>query len=278
MLSNAGPQLSEIGCRSTGALPILAGKHNDDDKIMTPALTSRRAAPASDRIDTIDWTKIGAALDADGFAVIPKLLDAEACRDVAALYPDDTKFRSHIHMARHGFGRGEYKYFAYLLPALIAELRTALYPKLAEIANRWNEALGEAVRFPAAHAAFLKRCHDAGQSRPTPLLLQYVPGDYNCLHQDLYGEHVFPLQVATLLSEPGQDFTGGEFVITEQRPRMQSRASVVPLTRGDAVVFAVHHRPVQGTRGVYRVNLRHGVSVLRSGRRHTLGTIFHDAK
>jgi uncharacterized protein len=250
---------------------------------MTPALTSRRPAPhdiapaAADRINAIDWSAIGAALDTDGFAVMPKLLDTEECCEIAALYGDDKTFRSHIHMARHGFGRGEYKYFAYPLPALINELRTALYPKLAEIANRWNEALGEAARFPTDHAAFLKRCHGAGQTRPTPLLLQYVPGDYNCLHQDLYGEHVFPLQVATLLSEPGEDFAGGEFVITEQRPRMQSRASVVSLTRGDAVVFAVHHRPVKGTRGVYRVNLRHGVSVLRRGRRHTLGIIFHDA-
>ena len=274
--------MSEIGCRYTGLAPILSGQHSDGDKTMTPALTSRRpaprdAAPTADRIDAIDWTKLGAALDADGFAVIPKLLDAGECRGIAALYPDDKRFRSHVHMARHGFGRGEYKYFAYPLPALIAELRTALYPKLAAIANRWNEALGEAVRFPPEHAAFLKRCHGAGQTRPTPLLLQYVPGDYNCLHQDLYGEHVFPLQVATLLSEPGEDFSGGEFVITEQRPRMQSRASVVPLSQGDAVVFAVHHRPVQGTRGVYRVNLRHGVSVLHSGRRHTLGVIFHDA-
>jgi hypothetical protein len=250
---------------------------------MTPALQPRRSARPdaaqniADRIESIDWSVIGATLDADGFAVIPGLLDADACRAIAALYPDDKKFRSHIHMARHGFGRGEYKYFAYPLPALIAEMRTALYPRLADIANRWNEALGEAMRFPADHAAFLKRCHGAGQKRPTPLLLQYVPGDYNCLHQDLYGEHVFPLQVAILLSQPGEDFSGGEFVITEQRPRMQSRASVAPLARGDAVVFAVHHRPVQGTRGVYRVNLRHGVSVLRGGQRHTLGIIFHDA-
>jgi hypothetical protein len=249
---------------------------------MTTALKSRAArldpaSSASDRVAAVNWTTVSSALDADGFAVIPGLLDASDCRAVAALYSDDAKFRSHIHMARHGFGRGEYKYFAYPLPALIAEMRTALYPNLAEIANRWNEALSEAVRFPNDHAAFLKRCHAAGQKRPTPLLLQYVPGDYNCLHQDLYGAHVFPLQVAIVLSEPGEDFTGGEFVITEQRPRMQSRASVVPLTRGDAVVFAVHHRPVQGTRGVYRVNLRHGVSVLRSGRRHTLGIIFHDA-
>ncbi len=251
---------------------------------MTTAAQTRKSAPprdtalaAADRIDAIDWNAVGAALDADGFAVIPKLLKASECRDIAALYPDDRNFRSHVHMARHGFGRGEYKYFGYPLPELIADLRTALYPKLADIANRWNEVLGEAVRFPPGHAAFLKRCHDAGQTRPTPLLLQYVPGDYNCLHQDLYGEHVFPLQVATLLSEPGEDFAGGEFVITEQRPRMQSRASVVSLKRGDAVAFAVHHRPVQGTRGIYRVNLRHGVSVLRSGHRHTLGIIFHDA-
>jgi len=250
---------------------------------MTPALSPRRkplpetASAADDRVDAIDWTTIGAALDADGFAVIPKLLDRDTCRAVSALYPDDAKFRSHIHMARHGFGRGEYKYFSYPLPAPIEGLRTALYPKLADIANRWNEALGDAVHFPSDHATFLKRCHGAGQKRPTPLLLQYVPNDYNCLHQDLYGEHVFPLQVAILLSQPGEDFSGGEFVITEQRPRMQSRASVVPLSRGDAVVFAVHHRPVQGTRGVYRVNLRHGVSVLRSGKRHTLGIIFHDA-
>jgi hypothetical protein len=250
---------------------------------MTPALTSRRSAPredalaTADRVAAFDWTAIGTALDADGFAVIPKLLETSECRAIAALYPDDKKFRSHVHMARHGFGRGEYKYFAYPLPALIADLRTALYPRLADIANRWNEALGEAVRFPNNHAAFLKRCHDAGQTRPTPLLLQYVPDDYNCLHQDLYGQHVFPLQVATLLSEPGDDFAGGEFVITEQRPRMQSRASVVPLKRGDAVVFAVHHRPVEGTRGIYRVNLRHGVSVIREGSRHTLGIIFHDA-
>ena len=181
-------------------------------------------------------------------------------------------------MARHGFGRGEYKYFAYPLPDLIGALRSELYPHLSRVANRWNEALGIDVRYPAEHEAFLKRCHDAGQVRPTPLLLQYGPGDFNCLHQDLYGEHVFPLQVAILLSEPGDDFTGGEFVLTEQRPRMQSRAAVVPLRRGDAVIFAVRHRPVRGTKGTYRVNLRHGVSAVRTGRRHTLGIIFHDAK
>ena len=250
---------------------------------MTPALTPRRTAPretvpcATDRVDAVDWSATASALDAGGFAVIPKLIDGDECRAIASLFPEDKKFRSHIHMARHGFGRGEYKYFAYPLPELIGDLRTALYPRLAEIANHWNDALDDATRFPSDHAAFLKRCHGAGQTRPTPLLLRYVEGDYNCLHQDLYGEHVFPLQVAILLSEVTEDFAGGEFVITEQRPRMQSRASVVPLSRGDAVVFAVHHRPVRGTRGVYRVNLRHGVSQVRSGLRHTLGIIFHDA-
>ena len=194
------------------------------------------------------------------------------------LYAADAPFRSRVVMARHGFGRGEYKYFAYPLPPAIAALRSALYPPLAPIANRWNEQMGIEVRFPSDHTEFLARCHKAGQLKPTPLLLQYGPGDYNCLHQDLYGEHVFPLQVAILLSEPGADFTGGEFVLTEQRPRMQSRAEVVPLRQGDGVLFPVHHRPVQGTRGVYRVTMRHGVSRLRSGRRHTLGIIFHDAK
>ncbi len=225
----------------------------------------------------IDWAATGESLDARGFAVLPHLLVPDQCRTVAAMYADDSRFRSHIHMARHGFGRGEYKYFAYPLPELIAGLRASLYPPLAEIANRWNADMGIDVHFPAEHAAFLERCHAAGQTRPTPLLLQYVAGDYNCLHQDLYGAHVFPLQVAILLSAPGRDFSGGEFVITEQRPRMQSRASVAPLGQGDAVVFAVHHRPMRGTRGTYRVNLRHGVSEVLSGRRHTLGIIFHDA-
>jgi hypothetical protein len=241
-----------------------------------------RAAAAKRTADTAPLPAIGAAaigdsLDARGFAIIERLLAPDQCAAVAAMYPDDAPFRSHIHMARHGFGRGEYKYFAYPLPAPIAALRTALYPPLAGIANRWNDALGIDVRFPADHAAFLDRCHSAGQTRPTPLLLRYGAGDYNCLHQDLYGEHVFPLQVAILLAEPTRDFSGGEFVITEQRPRMQSRASVVPLRQGDAVVFAVHHRPVRGTRGTYRVNLRHGVSEVLSGQRHTLGIIFHDA-
>ncbi|WP_441277947.1 2OG-Fe(II) oxygenase [Tardiphaga sp. 172_B4_N1_3] len=235
------------------------------------------AAPQA-RIDAIDWQRISADLDAQGCAVFEKLLTADECRHLASLYSDDARFRSRIVMGRHGFGRGEYKYFNYPLPDPIAGLRPALYGPLSAIANRWNEAMGIDVRFPTDHAAFLKRCHEAGQTRPTPLLLQYEAGDYNCLHQDLYGEHVFPLQVAILLSEPSEDFTGGEFVLTEQRPRMQSRAEVVDLRQGDAVVFAVHHRPVAGTRGSYRVNLRHGVSRVKSGRRHTLGVIFHDAK
>ncbi len=206
------------------------------------------------------------------------LLPAEACRALAALYPDDAHFRSRVVMGRHGFGRGEYKYFSYPLPELIAELRASLYAELHGSANRWNETMGIDFRYPKRHDVFLDRCHAAGQNRPTPLLLQYGPDDYNCLHQDLYGEHVFPIQVAILLSEPGRDFTGGEFVLTEQRPRMHSRAEVVPLCQGDAVAFAVHVRPVQGTRGFYRVNMRHGVSRIRSGHRHTLGVIFHDAK
>src|SRR5689334_8376125 len=240
-----------------------------------------RKLPSADiagRVDAVDWTQATTELDAQGCAVLKGLLTPDECVALAALYPDDGQFRSRVVMGSHGFGRGEYKYFAYPLPGLIAELRPALYVHLAGIANRWNEAMGIDIRYPAAHAAFLKRCHEAGQTRPTPLLLQYESGDFNCLHQDLYGEHVFPLQVAILLSEPGRDFTGGEFVLTEQRPRMQSRAEVVSLTQGDAVAFAVHHRPVQGTRGTYRINLRHGVSRIRSGQRHTLGVIFHDAK
>jgi hypothetical protein len=219
-----------------------------------------------------------AELDTFGCARLDGLLTIEECREISALYSDDTLFRSRIVMARHGFGKGEYKYFRYPLPELITRLRRELYPKLAEIANRWNEQMKIDVRYPDNHEEFLARCQAAGQDKPTPLLLQYREGDYNCLHQDLYGEHVFPIQVAILLSQPGEDFTGGEFVITEQRPRMQSRAEVVPLQRGDAAAFAVHHRPVKGTRGTYRVNMRHGVSRLRSGQRHTLGIIFHDAK
>jgi hypothetical protein len=225
----------------------------------------------------IDWEGVGAELDAWGCAVLPSLLDAGQCAAYAAAYAQDELFRSRVLMERHGFGRGEYKYFDYPLPAGLACLRSALYPPLARIANRWQAALGLGADYPAEHAAYLARCHAAGQARPTPLLLQYGAGDYNCLHQDLYGEHVFPLQVAVLLSRPGEDFRGGEFVLTEQRPRMQSRAEVVPLVQGDAVVFPVHTRPVNGTRGIYRVNMRHGVSRIRSGHRHTLGIIFHDA-
>jgi hypothetical protein len=228
--------------------------------------------------EALDWNRVGNELDAQGCAVIEGLLTAEQCAALVALYPDDRRFRSRVVMGRHGFGRGEYKYFAYPLPEPIAALRPVLYARLVDIANRWNEAMGIDIRYPQRHEAFLERCHAAGQTRPTPLLLRYGAGDYNCLHQDLYGEHVFPLQVAILLSEPGRDFAGGEFVLTEQRPRMQSRPEVVPLRQGDAVVFAVHHRPVQGTRGYYRVNLRHGVSRIRSGHRHTVGVIFHDAK
>jgi uncharacterized protein len=230
------------------------------------------------RVDAIDWTQATADLDAQGCAVLKSLLSPDECRAIAAFYPDDSHFRSRVVMGRHGFGRGEYKYFSYPLPELIGALRPVLYAKLCGVANRWNQAMGIDISYPATHEAFLRRCHEAGQTRPTPLLLQYEAGDYNCLHQDLYGEHVFPLQVAILLSEPGRDFAGGEFVLTEQRPRMQSRPEVVPLRQGDAVAFAVHHRPVQGTRGVYRVNLRHGVSRVRSGHRHTVGVIFHDAK
>jgi hypothetical protein len=232
----------------------------------------------ADRIARIDWTRIAAELDAQGAAVLQRLLAPEECRAIAALYPQDDVFRSHVVMARHGFGKGEYKYFAYPLPDLIEDLRARLYPRLAPVANRWNERMGVDARYPLGHDAFLELCRAAGQNRPTPLLLQYGPGDYNCLHQDLYGDLAFPLQVAILLSEPGEDFTGGEFVLTEQRPRMQTRAEVLPLRQGDAAIFAVHHRPQQGARGAYRVNLRHGVSRLRSGRRHTVGIIFHDAK
>jgi hypothetical protein len=231
-----------------------------------------------ERVAAADWARVAADLDQSGWALLPGLLTHAAGAELAGLYPNDGHFRSTIVMARHGFGRGEYKYFAYPLPRLIAVLRPALYAPLAAIANRWNEAMGIAVRYPPSHGDFLARCHEAGQTRPTPLLLSYAEGDYNCLHQDVYGEHVFPLQVVVLLSQPGEDFTGGEFVLTEQRPRMQSRAEVVPLRRGDAAIFAVHHRPAQGSRGSYRVNLRHGVSRLRSGRRYTAGIIFHDAK
>ena len=225
----------------------------------------------------IDWDAVTADLDSQGNAVVERLLEPAVCRSLVALYPQDSRFRSRVVMGRHGFGRGEYKYFAYPLPETVAALRAALYPPLAAIANRWHEAMGIAARYPDRHAEFLERCHDAGQLKPTPLLLRYGAGDYNCLHQDIYGEHVFPLQVVFLLSRPSVDFNGGELVLTEQRPRMQSRAEVVPLLQGEGAIIPVHHRPVQGTRGPYRVNMRHGVSRLRSGRRHTLGIIFHDA-
>lgn len=226
----------------------------------------------------IDWHRVVADLAARGNATIERLLAPAECEALSALYPTDPLFRSRVVMERHGYGRGEYKYFAYPLPALVAGLRESIYPRLVPLANEWNAAMRVAVRYPADHAQFLEHCHAAGQRRPTPLLLRYATDDYNCLHQDLYGEHVFPLQVTVLLSEPGRDFEGGEFVMTEQRPRMQSRPEVVPLRQGDAVIFAVHHRPVAGRRGIHRVNHRHGVSRIRSGHRHTLGIIFHDAR
>ena len=229
-------------------------------------------------LDRIDWQRVGDDLDAVGCAVLPGLLDGDACRGYVDGYADSARYRSRVVMERHGFGRGEYQYFGYPLPDALARMRHELYGPLARIGNRWHEALGMAARFPERHAEFIARCAAAGQLRPTPLVLRYREGDYNCLHQDLYGEHVFPLQVAILLSRPGEDFTGGELVLTEQRPRMQSRVEVVALAQGDAVVFPVAHRPVNGARGVYRVNMRHGVSRLRSGARHTLGIIFHDAE
>jgi uncharacterized protein len=236
------------------------------------------SAAVSERLTSIDWQQIAEDLDQQGNALIERLLTPAECDALRKLYSADEVFRSRVVMERHGFGRGEYKYFSYPLPDIVDELRTTLYPPLASIANQWNTSMDIDVRYPETHAAFIERCHATGQRRPTPLLLQYGAGDYNCLHQDLYGEHVFPLQITILLSRPERDFTGGEFVITEQRPRMQSRAEVVPLRQGDAVVFTVHHRPVKGTRGVYRVNMRHGVSRLRSGHRHALGVIFHDAE
>jgi hypothetical protein len=230
------------------------------------------------RIAALDWDGIATDLDAQGFATTGALLEPEECAGLISMYGDAARFRSRVIMARHEFGRGEYQYFAYPLPDLVASLRSATYARLAPIANRWAEALREDHRFPAALAQYLRTCHAAGQTRPTPLLLRYGPGDYNCLHQDLYGAHVFPLQLTVLLDVPGRDFTGGEFVLVEQRPRRQSRAEVAPLRRGEAVIFAVHHRPMQGARGAYRVKMRHGVSRVRSGQRHTLGIIFHDAR
>jgi hypothetical protein len=229
------------------------------------------------RVSGFDWAALAAELGAEGSAALPALLTPEACERIIGLYDEAARFRSQVIMARHGYGQGEYRYFAYPLPDLVQNLRAALYPRLAPVANAWNDALGVPTRYPPSLEAFLQRCHAAGQTRPTPLLLRYGPGDYNRLHQDLYGEHVFPLQAAVLLSAPGRDFTGGEFVLTEQRPRMQSRAEVAPLTQGDGLVFAVRERPVQGARGVSRAQLRHGVSRLRSGSRFTLGVILHDA-
>ena len=242
---------------------------------MTGVATMAGFAPDLARLD---WSRIEADLDDVGCAVTGPVLDPDCCAALASLYPLDAPFRSRIVMGRHGFGRGEYKYYSYPLPEPVEVLRAAFYARLVPVANRWNAAMGIEIRYPPTHAEFLDRCHAAGQTRPTPLLLKYGPGDYNCLHQDLYGDTVFPLQAAILLSRPGQDFTGGEFVLTEQRPRMQSRAEVVSLAQGEGVIFAVHNRPVQGTRGSYRVNLRHGVSRLRSGERYTTGIIFHDAK
>jgi uncharacterized protein len=233
---------------------------------------------AEQRVGRYDWEALQSELDCHGSAVMEKLLTPEECAEIASLYPHEEHFRSHIVMARHGFGKGEYRYFKYPLPDLLGELRMALYPRLSGVANEWNERMGIDQRYPETHAKFLRLCHDVGQTRPTPLLLRYVPGDFNALHQDLYGDLAFPIQVAVLLSEPGRDFTGGEFVLTEQRPRMQSRVEVVPLHQGGAVAFAVHNRPIHGTRGNYRVNLRHGVSRVRSGLRYTVGIIFHDAK
>lgn len=232
---------------------------------------------ASERLARYAWPHLHTELNEQGCAMLPALLTKDECDQLASLYPQDAPFRSRVVMQRHGFGQGEYKYFSYPLPPLIQALRTALYPCLVPLAHQWNERMGLDVRYPPHHAAFIERCHAAGQQRPTPLLLSYQAGDHNCLHQDLYGDHVFPIQVAVLLSAPGRDFTGGEFVMTEQRPRMQSRVEVVPLQQGDAVAFAVHHRPVQGSRGSYRVQSRHGVSRVRAGHRHTLGIIFHDA-
>jgi hypothetical protein len=232
----------------------------------------------TEKIAAIDWSRITAELDDRGHATTGPLLSAEECRQLADGYNNATQFRSRVVMARHGFGRGEYQYYGYPLPHIVQTLRESLYPPLAHIANGWNKALGIPALFPLEHVQFQQRCHEAGQTRPTPLLLKYQQDDYNCLHQDLYGELVFPLQVAFLLSDPVHDFTGGEFILTEQRPRMQSRATVVPLRQGEAVIFAVNHRPQRGTRGVYRVAMRHGVSPIRSGQRFTLGVIFHDAQ
>jgi hypothetical protein len=249
----------------------------DSARTVLQAAADAGSSPIPASVDALDWAEVYADLDAQGWSVAPKLLSAREADSIAGLYHREQGFRSEIIMARHGFGRGHYKYFSYPLPPLIQELRTAAYPHLAPIANQWHERMGKDVRFPKDHAAFLERCRQAGQVRPTPLLLEYGPDDYNCLHRDLYGEHVFPIQIAILLDQPGEDYTGGEFVMTEQRPRMQTRAMVLPLEKGDAAIFAVNSRPTKGARGDYQVKLNHGVSKIRSGRRRTLGVIFHDA-
>ena len=241
-------------------------------------MASKRPPSIEQRVASLDWPQIAASLDVDAFGIKKSMLSPKECASLAAAYESDGRFRSRIVMARHNFGRGEYKYFNYPLPKMIDGLRTGLYPHLVDIANRWNKAMGIDIRYPERHSAFIDRCHRAGQTKPTPLLLSYGTDDYNCLHQDLYGEHVFPLQAVFMLSKPGEDFTGGELILTEQRPRMQSRVEVVPLDQGDGVIFPVRQRPVQGTRGSYRVTLRHGVSRVHSGSRRTLGVIFHDAQ
>jgi hypothetical protein len=251
---------------------------NTVDAMTARPARTRPPLSVGDRVARLDWPRIAAELSDRGAAATGPVLTHTECEALAAGYDDDTAFRSRVVMARHGFGRGEYKYYGYPLPGPIAPLRAALYPRLAPVANRWEQALGRDDSYPTEHEAYLARCHQAGQTRPTPLLLRYQEGDYNCLHQDLYGDLFFPLQVVFLLSNPARDFTGGELVLTEQRPRMQSRVEVVPLRQGEAAIFAVNQRPVQGTRGAYRVAMRHGVSRLRSGTRFTLGVIFHDAR
>jgi uncharacterized protein len=248
---------------------------DDDNALEIISATISTAIDA--RVDAVDWRMVHSHLDLQGWSIISKLLTPGEAELIAGLYNNEEGFRSRIIMNQHGFGRGEYKYFSYPLPPLMHALRTAAYPHLAPIANRWHKRKVNEVRFPPEHAAFLARCHQAGQTRPMPLLLEYGPEDYNCLHRDLYGEHVFPIQIAILLDQPGSDFEGGEFVMTEQRPRMQTRAMVLPLKKGDAAIFAVNSRPMKGVRGDYQVKLNHGVSKLYSGKRHTLGIIFHDA-
>lgn len=248
----------------------MSGAHRATERTQSGALT--------ERLKAVDWERLTGELDGQGYAIINGLLSPADCQAAEMMYRDPRHFRKKIDMGRYNFGEGEYKYFSYPLPELVAEMRSGLFPPLSQVANRWNEAMGIDARYPAAHSGYLAQCHEAGQTRPTPLMLAYGPGDYNCLHQDLYGEMVFPLQVAVLLSAPEREFTGGEFVLTEQRPRMQSRAHVVPLQQGDAVIFAVRYRPVRGGRGFYRVMMRHGVSQVRSGHRYTLGIIFHDAQ